>query len=238
MKDDSMPPEQRGRGLGARGLSRNRQNDGRAAACRKRWTVDLSTSTSKSSGDRAARSRRCLPNSGNPCSATGKSGPSRMYSNSFPRLSWRPEAGRSCASKIAAGCARSARSCGSPRMRTSWHGGCEPTGVNTRVRPALTSEGVIEEIAHVLQERTPIYRALADLVVRDRWQESRGGRASHSSGCGELEIALTEPTRSFALSEPHRVVTGSFGGHVLPDAGRLWGASSMCASTGFRGKKA
>jgi shikimate kinase len=33
------------------------------------------------------------------------------------------------------------------------------------VRPALTSSGVIEEIAHVLRERTPIYAGLADLVI-------------------------------------------------------------------------
>jgi shikimate kinase len=32
-------------------------------------------------------------------------------------------------------------------------------------RPALTSRGMIEEIAHVLRERKPIYEGLADLVV-------------------------------------------------------------------------
>jgi shikimate kinase len=34
-----------------------------------------------------------------------------------------------------------------------------------RIRPALTSRGLIEEIAHVLKERAPIYESLADLVV-------------------------------------------------------------------------
>jgi shikimate kinase len=32
-------------------------------------------------------------------------------------------------------------------------------------RPALTSRGVIDEITHVLRERTPIYAGLADLVI-------------------------------------------------------------------------
>jgi shikimate kinase len=32
-------------------------------------------------------------------------------------------------------------------------------------RPALTKAGLIEEIAHVLRERTPIYEALADVVI-------------------------------------------------------------------------
>ena len=32
-------------------------------------------------------------------------------------------------------------------------------------RPALTSRGLIAEIAHVLRERQPIYEGLADLVI-------------------------------------------------------------------------
>jgi shikimate kinase len=41
----------------------------------------------------------------------------------------------------------------------------EADGLSQEGRPALTSRGVIAEIAHVLRERTPIYEGLADLVV-------------------------------------------------------------------------
>jgi shikimate kinase len=48
-------------------------------------------------------------------------------------------------------------------------------------RPALTSAGVIQEIAHVLRERTPIYKRLADLVIET------GGKSPDQVAAAVLE---------------------------------------------------
>ncbi len=72
-------------------------------------------------------------------------------------------------------------------------------------RPALTSRGVIAEIAHVLRERAPIYEALADVVIETGGRSPEEVASAIAPGCRELALILTEEPIAFAVTEARRV---------------------------------
>jgi shikimate kinase len=164
MKDDPMPPEQRGRGLtlvGYRGTGKTTVGRLLARTMNRRF-VDIDLEIEERSGRSIAAMFAELGE------AAFRDWEERTLADVFEQY---PEA------VVATGGGSVMREHNRRRMRAFGQivwltADADELARRLRadecgqsIRPALTSMGVIEEIEHVLRERTPIYAGLADLII-------------------------------------------------------------------------